>query len=151
MAVSMATRVLLVAAFLAAVAGCGGDSDAMGELRLLAPADLAEDVGPFERQTGCRVDLRVYDEGEDLAAIARRRDADVIAEPVSAGETPHDSVELVRVELAAGLEATIPKELASAYRGTVRPAGIRRTRWTIREEGENEDCARRWLSYATSP
>jgi hypothetical protein len=150
MAVSMAIRFTLAAAFLVTVAGCGGDSDARREVRLLAPAGLAEDVAPFEQQTGCRVDLRVYDEGEDLAAIARRRDVDVVADPVSAGETPHDSIELVRVELAAGLEVTIPKELASAYRGTVRPAGVRRTRWEIREEGENEECARRWLSYATS-
>jgi hypothetical protein len=149
MAVSMATRFLLAAAFLVTVAGCGGDSDARREVRLLAPAGLAEDVAPFERQTGCRVDLRVYDEGEDLAAIARRRDVDVVAEPVPAGETPHDSIELVRVQLAAGLEVTIPKELASAYRGTARPAGVRRIRWEIREQGENENCARRWLAYAT--
>jgi hypothetical protein len=149
MAVSMATRLLLTAVCLVAVAGCGGDSDTTQEVRLLAPAGLAEDTAPFERETACRVDLRVYDEGEDLAAIARRRDVDVVAEPVSAGETPHDSIELVRVELATGLEVTIPKELASAYRGTARPAGVRRTRWEIREQGENEDCARRWLSYAT--
>jgi hypothetical protein len=149
MAVSMATRFLLAAAFLVTVAGCGGDSDARREVRLLAPAGLAEDVAPFERQTGCRVDLRVYDEGEDLDAIARRRDVDVVAEPASAGATPHDSIELVRVQLAAGLEVTIPKELASAYRGAARPAGVRRTRWEIREQGENEDCARRWIAYAT--
>jgi hypothetical protein len=150
MALSMSIRLTLAAAAgLAAVAGCGGDSDARREVRLLAPAGLAENVAPFERQTGCRVDRRIYDEGEDLGAIARRRDVDVVAEPASAGETPHDLVELVRVELAAGLEVTIPKELASAYRGTVRPAGVRRTRWEIREEGENEECARRWIAYAT--
>jgi hypothetical protein len=149
MALSMSIRSTLAAAFLVAVAGCGGDSDPSREVRLLAPAGLAEDVVPFERQTGCRVDLRVYDEGEDLAAIARGRDVDVVAEPVSAGETPHDSIELVRVELATGLEVTIPKELAAAYRGTARPAGVRRNRWKIREQGENEDCARRWLTYAT--
>jgi hypothetical protein len=149
MALSMSIRSTLAAAFLVAVAGCGGDSDPSREVRLLAPAGLAEDVASFERQTGCGVDLRVYDEDEDLAAIARRRDVDVVAEPVSAGETPHDSIALVRVELATGLEVTIPKELAAAYRGTARPAGLRRTRWKIREQGENEDCARRWLAYAT--
>jgi hypothetical protein len=152
MAVSMSIRFMLAAAAgLAAVAGCGGGSDSGREVRLLAPAGLTENVARFERQTGCRVDLRIYDEDEDLAAIARRRDVDVVAGPVSAGETPHDSIELVRVELAAGLEVTIPKELASAYRGSAQAAGVRRTRWEIRDEGENEDCARRWLSYATSP
>jgi hypothetical protein len=150
MALSMSIRVTLTAAAcLAALAGCGGDSETRREVRLLAPAGLADDVAPFERQTGCRVDQRVYDEGEDLAAIARRRDVDVVAAPASPGETPHDSIQLVRVELADGLELTMPKELASAYRGTTRPAGVRRTRWEIREEGENEDCARRWLAYAT--
>jgi hypothetical protein len=151
MALSMSIRsTLAAAACLVAVAGCGGDSESTREVRLLAPAGLADDLARFERQTACRVDLRVYDKREDLAAIARRRDVDVVAEPVAAGETPHDEIELVRVEVAAGLEVTIPKELASAYRGTARPAGVRRTRWEIREEGENEECARRWLAYATS-
>jgi hypothetical protein len=153
MAVSMSIRLTLAAAAcLAAVAGCGAgaDSQANREVRLLAPAGLADDVAPFERRTGCRVDLRVYDDGEDLAAIARRRDVDVVAEPVAPGETPHDSIELVRVEVAAGLEVTIPKELASSFRGTARPAGVRETRWELREEGANEDCARRWLAYATT-
>jgi hypothetical protein len=150
MAVSMSIRpTLAAAACLVAVAGCGADSQANREVRLLAPPGVADDVAAFERRTGCRVDLRVYDEGEDLAAIARRRDADVVAEPVSAGETPHDSIELVRVAVAPGLEVTIPKELASAFRGTARAAGVRETRWELRQEGENDDCARRWLAYAT--
>ena len=105
---------------------------------------------PFERETGCRVDLRVYDEGEDLDAIARRRDVDVIAEPVPPGERADDSVELVRVTLRSGIEITVPKKLASAFHGTVRPAGRRTTAWVIREDGDNPDCAERWLDYATS-
>ena len=139
----------LVAAALLALPGCGGSGDRR-EVRLLAPAGLVGDVTPFERETGCRVDLRVYDEGEDLDAIARRRDVDVIAEPVPPGGRADDSVELVRVRLRSGIEITVPKKLASAFRGTVRPAGRRTTAWVIREDGDNPDCAERWLDYATS-
>ena len=139
----------LVAGALLALAGCGGSGDRR-EVKLLAPAGLVGDVTPFERETGCRVDLRVYDEGEHLDAIARRRDVDVIAEPVPPGERADDSVELVRVTLRSGIEITVPKKLASAFRGTVRPAGRRTTAWVIREDGDNPDCAERWLDYATS-
>ena len=139
----------LVAGALLALAGCGGSGDRR-EVKLLAPAGLVGDVTPFERETGCRVDLRVYDEGEDLDAIARRRDVDVIAGPVPPGERADDSVELVRVTLRSGIEITVPKKLASAFRGTVRPAGRRTTAWVIREDGDNPDCAERWLDYATS-
>jgi hypothetical protein len=145
----MAARSLLVASLLF-VTGCGGDSTAPREVRILAPAGLVEDVAPFERRTGCRVDLRVYDDGEDIDAIARRRDADVVARPVPPGGPAHDSVELVRVKVDEGLEVTIPKALASAFPGNHRPAGRRRTAWAIREEGENDRCAERWLAYATS-
>ena len=139
----------LAAAALLALAGCGGSEDRL-EVSLLAPAGLVGDVTPFERETGCRVDLRVYDEGEDLDAIARRRDVDVIAEPVLPGERADDSVELVRITLASGIEITVPKTLASAFHGTIRPAGRRTTAWVIREDGDNRDCAERWLDYATS-
>src|SRR5512132_2366162 len=144
---SMGKRALVAAALLA-LAGCGGSGDRR-EVRLLAPAGLVGDVTPFERETGCRVDLRVY-EGEDLDAIARRRDVDVIAGPVPPGERTDDSVELVRVTLPSGIEITVPKKLASAFHGTVRPAGRRTTAWVIREDGDNPDCAERWLDYATS-
>ena len=40
--------------------------------------------------------------------------------------------------------------LASAFEGPAKPAGRRTTAWTIREDGENEDCAERWLDYARS-
>jgi hypothetical protein len=145
---SMGKRALVAAALLA-LAGCGGSGDRR-EVRLLAPAGLVGDVTPFERETGCRVDLRVYDEGEDLDAIARRRDVDVIAGPVPPGERADDSVELVRVTLPSGIEITLPKTLASAFHGTVRPAGRRTTAWMIRDEGDNQVCAKRWLDYATS-
>jgi hypothetical protein len=151
MAMSMAIRSVLAPVLLFALAGCGGGSEDGREVRLLAPAGLVNDVASFERLTGCRVDLRVYDEGEDLAAIGRRRNVDVVAGPVARGAEAHDSVELVRIELASGLEVTIPKSLASAFEGaTTRPAGRRRTAWVITEDGENEDCAERWLDYATS-
>ena len=150
MAVSMAVRLVVVAALLAALAACGGDQTATHELKLLAPAGLVGDVAPFEHKTGCGVDLRVYDDDEDLAAIAGRRDVDVVARPVRQGERPDDSVELVRVTLDSGLEITLPKQLAAAYDRPARPAGRRLTRWTIRDDGENPQCARRWLAYATS-
>jgi hypothetical protein len=147
---SMAIRLLLAAALLLPLAGCGGEGSSNDEVRLLAPVGIVDDVTRFERRTGCRVELRVYDEDEDVAAIARRRDADVIAGPVPPGGTPDDSVELVRITLEDGLEITVPKELGSAFEGTARPAGRRSTAWEIRTEGENQDCAERWVDYATS-
>lgn len=148
---SMSIRTLLVAAVLASLAGCGGETQ--GEVRLLAPADLAEDaeIARFERDSGCRVDLRVYDIGEDLEAIADRRDTDVVAGPVPSGGLAHDSVELARVKLRSGVVLTLPRGLARAFdNAAVEPAGRRDTAWTIRAEGDNEDCARRWLDYVTS-
>lgn len=150
MALSMAVRRLLAAALVLVIAGCGGSEPASQELRLVAPADLVEPVQSFERATGCRVEVRVYDEGEDLAAIVRRRDADVVAAPTPPGKRADDSVELVRIVLDRGLELTVPKRLATAFDGTTRPAGRRSTTWMIRGEGENPDCARRWVAYATS-
>jgi hypothetical protein len=145
----MAARHELTAALLLVLAGCGEDQ-AREEVRLLAPAGIADDVTHFERETNCRVDLRVYDEKEDVEAIARRRDVDVVAGPVPAGVRPHVSEELVRVEIAKGLEVTIPKRLATAFEAPARPAGRRSLAWSIREEGENDVCARRWLAYVTS-
>jgi hypothetical protein len=150
MALSMAIRSVLAALLLFALAGCGGEQEADREVRLLAPAGLVGDTGAFERRTGCRVDLRVYDEGEDLDAIARRRNADVVAGPVPPGAPADDAIELVTVEVASGLEVTIPRAMASAFEGAARPAGRRRTRWMIREDGEDEVCAERWLDYARS-
>jgi hypothetical protein len=146
----MAVRLVLSAALLLVASGCGRDGPASREVRLLAPVDLVEDVSSFERATGCRVDVRVYDEAEDLATIARRRDVDVVAGPVRPGTEAHDSVELVQITLERGLEITVPKRIAAAYERPSRPAGRRLTRWTIREEGDNPDCARRFVAYATS-
>jgi hypothetical protein len=147
---SMAVRLHLAAGLLFALAGCGGDGDSRTEVRLLAPVGVAPDVARFERESGCRVDLRVYDEEEDVAAIARRRDADVIAGPAPPGGTPHFSEPLVRITLAKGLDVTIPKRFAAAFNRPTRPAGRRVLAWSIRPEGENDACARRWLAYATS-
>jgi hypothetical protein len=147
---SMSIRVLLAAALLAVVAGCGGDSAAR-EVRLLAPVGIAKDVSGFEQETGCQVDLRVYDEGEDIAAIASRRDTDAIAAPTSPGGVPDVVEELVRVTLKGGVVLTIPRDLASAFSATeVRPAGRRQISWTIREQGDNDECARRWIAHAVS-
>jgi hypothetical protein len=150
MRVSMASRLTLAAALLFAVAACGGEAEPPREVRLLAPAGVAADPTRFERATGCRVDLRVYDGGEDVQAIARRRDADVVAGPAPPGAEPHFSQDLVRIAVASGLEITIPRQLAAAFAGVVRPAGRRSIVWRIRAEGENDGCARRWLAYATS-
>lgn len=143
----MAARALLAVALLAGVAGCGGEPEP--EVRLLAPAWIDEDVQRFERESGCRVDLRTYDDGEQLEPIAERRDADVVAAPVTGGAA-HQTEEFVRVALSGGVEVTIPRRLASAFPGRHEPAGRRSIRWTIRPEGDNEDCARRWVAYATS-
>jgi hypothetical protein len=149
MLLSMAVR-LVLAAVLLLLPACGGSGSRALEVRILAPADLVENVADFERATGCRVDVRAYDADEDLAAIARRRDVDVIAAPTPPGTTPHDSVELVRITLEPGLEITVPRRFASAFDEPARPVGRRSTRWTIRDEGENPDCAHRWVAYATS-
>jgi hypothetical protein len=148
---SMATRARVAAALLPALVsvGCGGDRPPTREVRVLAPPGLVGDVSSFERGTGCRVALRVYDEEEDIAAVADLRDADVVAEPAAPGLPAHDSVELVRITLDDGLVITVPKALAAAFRGRRRPAGRRRTAWVVREEGNNDACARRWLTYAT--
>jgi hypothetical protein len=117
---------------------------------VLAPAGIVDDATRFERASGCRVVLRVYDEEEDVAAIARRRDADVVAGAAPPGATPHISIQLVRITLARGLEITIPKPLAPAFGREARPAGRRDFIWRLRPEGKNDACARRWLAYATS-
>ena len=144
----MSARALLAAALTTALAACGGDSGR--EVRLLAPAWVDADFQRFERGTGCRVDLRVYDDEEDIAAIARRRNVDVVARPLRPGETPHFSEPLVRITIAKGLDVTIPMRLASAFDRPARPAGRRSLAWSIRPQGENDACARRWLVYATS-
>lgn len=147
---SMSIRALLAAGLLAVVVGCGGDSAAR-EVRLLAPVGIAKDVSGFEQETGCHVDLRVYDEGEDIAAIARRRDADAIAAPTPPGGVPDVVEELVRVTLEGGVVLTIPRDLASAFNAAeVRAAGQRQISWMIREQGDNDECARRWIAHAVS-
>jgi hypothetical protein len=147
----MAVRLLLAAALLSlAASGCGGSEESTREVRLLAPPWIEADVARFERVSGCRVDLRVYDEGEDLAAIAKRRDTDVIASPVPPGGDADQSEAFVHINLRGGVEVTVPQRLASAFSGRSRPAGQRAIAWRIRDDGENGDCARRWLRYATS-
>ena len=150
MPLSMAARRHLTAGLLLVLAGCGGDGATREQVRLLAPAGIVEDVTRFERETDCRVDLRVYDEEEDVDAIARRRDVDVVAGPVPPGGVPHITEDLVRITVAKGLEVTVPKRLAPAFEAPARPAGRRSLAWSIRAEGENEVCARRWVAYATS-
>jgi hypothetical protein len=148
----MSVRALLAAALLTALAGCGGEGSEQ-ELRLLAPAGIVEDgdARRFERETGCRLDLRVYDEEEDLDAIADRRDADAIARPTPNGAVPHLSEEMVRATLEGGVVVTIPRELAPALNPVkVRPARRREISWVLREEGDNRDCATRWISQAIS-
>ena len=147
----MAIRPLLAAGLLAAaLAGCGGDSVSR-EVRLLAPVGIARDVTGCEQEPGCRVDLRVYDVGEDIAAIARRRDVDAIAAPTPTGRDPDVVEELVRLTLKGGVVLIIPRNLASAFDWVdVRSAGRREISWTIREEGDNDDCARRWIAHAIS-
>jgi hypothetical protein len=147
----MAFRLHFTATLLLLLAGCGGEQPSRPEVRVLAPAGIVDDVSAFERQSGCRVDLRVYDDAEDVDAIARRRDADVVARPAPPGRKPDVFVPLVRITLERGLTITIPKRLASAFAGDdIRPAGRRSIVWTIREEGDNHACARRWLDYVSS-
>jgi hypothetical protein len=148
---SISAQALLTAALLTVVAGCGGEE--RREVRLLAPVGIVSDAEAdrFERETDCRVDLRVYDPNEDIEAIAERRDTDAIAEPTRSGETPHVSEALAQLTLKDGIVVTVPARLATALDPLlIRPAGRRDLTWTIREEGDNDDCARRWIAYATS-
>lgn len=143
-------RALLAAVLLTVLAGCGGGPETR-EVRLLAPVGIAKDVPRFEQETGCRVDLRVYDEGEDIDAIARRRDADAIAGRTRAGDVPDIVQELARLTLEGGIVLIIPRGFASKFDwADIRSAGRRQLSWTIREEGDNDDCARRWIAHATS-
>lgn len=147
---SMSARALLAAVLLAAVVGCG-DGDTR-EVRLLAPVGIVKDdaAAAFERDTGCRVDLRVYDPDEDLAAIADRRDTDVIAAPTPDRGTADLVEEFVEARLSDDVVVTVPRRLAPALEPlTTRPAPRRKLTWTIRDEGDNDHCARRWLNYAT--
>lgn len=147
---SMSARALLAAA-IAVLTGCGGEEQR--EVRLLAPAGIVSDAdsAEFEDETGCRVDLRIYDPDEDLEAIAERRDTDVVAAPTPDGETPDISEALVRATLEGGVVVTVPRRLAAALEPRIfRPAGRRDLSWAIREEGDNDDCASRWIAYATS-
>lgn len=142
----MSCRALFAVALLAGLAGCGGGS--RPEVRLLAPAWIDDDVARFERESGCRVDLRTYDDGDRLEPIAERRDVDVIAAPTRG---PGDQSEaFVRVRVSDGVEVTVPERLASGFRGATTPAGRRSIVWKLRPEGDNDECARRWLAYATS-
>jgi hypothetical protein len=167
----MSIRIGLAAALVALGTACGGDTDTR-QVRLLAPPGYVEDgstlpksdwVTPFERRTGCEVDARVYDDNEDVVAIARRRDIDAVAgsDEILAelrregellpGSTPHDSVALARVRLASGIELTLQRHLAQALRPvSIRPAGRRAIAWAIRKDGDNRDCARRWIVHATA-
>ena len=148
---SMSMRALLAAALLTAMGGCGGDE--RREVRLLAPAGIVSDADAarFERETDCRVDLRVYDPNEDLVPIAKRRDSDAIAAPTRDGETAHVTDEMARLTLKDGVVVTVPTRLAAALDPVeTQPAGQRRLTWTMREEGDNDDCARRWIAYASS-
>jgi len=146
----MSIRPFLAALLLALLAGCGGDSPTR-EVRLLAPVGIAKNIAAFEQETGCQVDLRVYDEGEDVDAIARRRDADAVAGTTPRGQAPDVVDQLAQVTLKGGVVVTIPRRLAAAFDWVdIRPAGRRRISWTIRGEGDNDDCARRWIAYATS-
>jgi hypothetical protein len=141
----------LLATLLLLAAGCGAEEAA--EVRLLAPVGVVEDAEAerFESETGCRVDLRVYDADENLDEIAERRDTDVIAGPPPEGEPAHVVEDLVRATLRGGVVVTVPRRLATALDPLeTRPAGRRRLAWAIRDEGDNDECARRWLAYATS-
>jgi hypothetical protein len=143
----MSIRPVLAAALALLAAGCGGSS--RPEVRILAPADLVQDTDAFERETGCRADVRAYDTDEDVEAIAERRNVDVIAAPVGSEAEADDVVELATV-VVSGVRVTVPKRLAPALGGAGRPAGRRLTAWKLRSHGDNEDCARRWIAYVTS-
>jgi hypothetical protein len=147
----MSMRALVAATLLAAMTGCGSDDGQ--EVRLLAPAGIVSeaDSARFQQETDCRVDLRVYDANEDLGPIAERRDSDAIAAPTRDGETAHVTDEMARLTLKDGVVVMVPARLAAALDPVeTKPAGQRRLTWTIREEGDNDDCARRWIAYATS-
>lgn len=148
----MSARALLAAALAVGIAGCGGE-EGEPEVRLLAPVGIVEDgdIRRYERDARCRVDLRVYDLDEDIDAIADRRDADAIARPTPNGAVPHLAEEMVRATLEGGIVVTVPRDLAPALRPVeMRPAGRRELSWILREEGDNRECAVRWIAQATS-
>ncbi|HVD24712.1 MAG TPA: hypothetical protein VNB86_01840 [Gaiellaceae bacterium] len=144
----MAARLLAAAALLAAV-GCGS-SENQPHVAILAPAWIDADIPRFEQQTGCRVDLRVYDDGEDLPAIAKRRETDVVAAPVPRGQDAEQVERFVEVTLDRGVKITIPERLASAFHGPRRPAGSRGILWLSTHRGSGDRrCIGRWILYVT--
>jgi hypothetical protein len=147
----MAVRLLLAVALLAA-AGCGSNTqEPEAHVALLAPAWIDDDIPRFEQQTGCRIDLRVYDDDEDLAAIAKRRETDVVAMPIGGGHAADQSEQFVEVTLDGGAKITVPARLARPFAGPRRPAGRKGIVWRVTREGSGDArCIRRWLAYATS-
>jgi hypothetical protein len=144
----MAAR-LLAAAALLALAGCGSTAS-KPVVSVLAPAWIDDDVPRFEQQSGCRVDLRVYDDGENLAAIAERRQTDVLASPVPPGREGDETETFVHVT-HDGVELTLPARLASAFPGPHRPAGTRAIVWLATHRGKGDRrCINRWVLYAAS-
>jgi hypothetical protein len=144
----MAIR-LGAAVALLAVAGCGSTTSEP-RVALLAPVWTDADIPRFERQTGCRVDLRVYDAGEDLRAIAKRRETDVVATPVPPGQAGDQVEAFVHVTVDGVVELTIPKRLAAAFDGPRRPAGTRGIVWLPTRRGSGDRrCISRWLLYVT--
>jgi hypothetical protein len=145
----MAVRRLVAAAVLMTLTGCGGSTD-RPSVSLVAPVWIDEDIAAFERETGCRVELRVYDEGEDVSAIAKRRDADIVATPAPRGGDADQSEEFVRITLEGGVEVTIPKRYASAFDGPSRAAGRKGIVWRTTRRGNGDDrCISRWLRSVT--
>jgi hypothetical protein len=145
----MAARLLVVLALLG-LAGCGSSSR-QPRVGLLAPAWIDDDIPRFEQQTACRVDLRVYDEGEDLPAIAERRETDVIAAAVHRGQDADQTEPFVTVTLEGGVEVTVPRRLGSAFTGPRRAAGTRGIVWLPTRKGRGDRrCIGRWIAYATS-
>jgi hypothetical protein len=144
----MSFRRVVATALVAALSGCGG-AEERREVRLLAPAWIDADIQRFERESGCLVDLRVYDDDEELEPIAERRNVDIVAARAPNGDGDQ-SEQFVTVTLRGGVEVTVPERLASAYDGRKRPAGRRAIVWMPRRGGGNPECARRWLGYATS-
>lgn len=161
---SMAAPPLLAAALLI-LAGCGGSGEVGrddGELRLLVPPGYA-DERLVERETDCTTDIRVYDETEDVVALARRRDVDAIAgseriigalrkaDELLPGTSPVDMVEYVEARLEGGVVITLPRDLASAFDTvSTRSVGRRTTVWVVRKDADNRICAEQWIAHAIS-
>ena len=161
---SMAIRALVAAALLI-LAGCGGATEATREVHLLAPAGYVEDGSTDSAWTPSRRSSAGPAAASTSASTTRTKIIAAIARDATQMRRRHRRRRCRSARTrgptsaernSRGSRSTkrhrdhVPKRLASAFDGVARPADSRTIAWVIRKDGDNPDCAERWIDYATS-